>query len=881
LNQSNPVKLSDHSETSNAFAAPVLIVGAGPVGITLAMDLAWRGVRSIVIEARATLPASPRCNTTNARTMEIFRRLGCADAVRAAGLPLDHNTDVVYMTALNGHEIHRFQRPTTEQVMAGTGSGISADWPTPEPQHLISQLYMEPVLRRHAVEHFGVDLRLGFELVSFAQDEEGVCARVRELATGQEQPLRAAFLVGADGSNSVVRRGIGARLEGIGRINDTCSVFMRSRRLTELYREHPGWMYRFLGGVVLVAINGIDEWLLHSSPPAAVAIEDYNPKPAIFAAIGEAFDYEVINLVRWTARALVCNKFHDGRVFLAGDAAHIWIPMGGFGMNAGVGDAVSLGWRLAGALQGWLDRRVLDTHESERILVGARVATQAMRWGAQMRGLLHHHPADYERLQTNESARAALGAQVEKINGSEWQNVGMQLGYSYIDSPLIDDRSGAPPPFTLDHYLETSAPGVRAPHLWLEAGKGPKRKALFDQFGKGFTLLRLGVNPPAGSALIAAAAVRNIPLTVLDLPQPEASQKYQGWPLVLVRPDQHIAWRGRSEPQLRSDSDIGSDSGIGSDGDSDYQSVDALLDRVTGRHTPEPPIPTIAARLLRIDLQHPAGLYQRRGRLLVCDGARQAIRWIDTASDRHGLVFESPNEPSAIAYLPSGRLIFVTRRDAKMRIADEGFAAVYADLAGLTKSGLGALTIDRTGASYICDGDRIIRVDVDRKARVVLDGLGNPAGLVITPDGNTLLIAEPGVDRVAQCRISPDGTLNAPRSYVALPGGSACAGLAIGRNGTLWVCLSSNAANSSDQGGEIRGYNNAARLQSRIELAGGSPTACALSEDEHSLYIVGTTNDGTRIAGVNVDDADVAGTDDPSANGWLAQAKISGHDIAS
>ena len=163
-----------------AIDTPVLIAGGGPVGLACAMDLAWRGIKSIVIEARAQLPASPRCNTTNARTMEIFRRLGCADAVRAAGLPHEHSADVVYMTSFNGHELHRFARPTAAQVIAGTGTGISSDWPTPEPQHFISQLYMEPVLRRHAREHFGIDLRLGVELLDLQQDANGVTANVRD-----------------------------------------------------------------------------------------------------------------------------------------------------------------------------------------------------------------------------------------------------------------------------------------------------------------------------------------------------------------------------------------------------------------------------------------------------------------------------------------------------------------------------------------------------------------------------------------------------------------------------------------------------------------------------------------------------------------------------
>ena len=487
---------------------PILIAGGGPVGITLAMDLAWRGVKSIVLEARQDLPPSPRCNTTNARSMEIFRRLGCADAIRAAGLPAEHSTDVVYMTAMNGDEFARFERPTPLDWRHGTARGIGSDWPTPEPQHFISQRYMEPPLRAHALQHYAIDLRQGTELVSFSQDEGGVTATVRDSATGQQSTIRAAYLVGADGSNSRVRRDIGARLEGIPKIADNVTVFIRARRLSELCAKHPGWMYRFLGGGVVVAIGGDDEWLIHTNVPAGQSLDNFDPEPAMFAAIGERFDYEVLDVARWTARAMVCNKFRQDRVFLAGDAAHLWIPMGGFGMNAGIGDACALGWLLAGVHQGWLDPKALDAYALERTSLGETVALQAVKWGQDMVRLLRLPPERAAQLRNSAGARAAYEPVVRSANSSEWQAVGMMLGFAYLGSPLVAYDDMPAPPFVLDEYRETSSPGVRAPHLWRD---GLARVALHDQFGIGFTLLRIGATPPAGTALVEAAQARSVP----------------------------------------------------------------------------------------------------------------------------------------------------------------------------------------------------------------------------------------------------------------------------------------------------------------------------------------------------------------------------------
>lgn len=653
---------------------PVLIAGAGPVGITLAMDLARLGVDSIVLEARREVPPNPRCNTTNARSMELLRRLGCADAVRSAGLPPDHNTDIVYLTRLThdgqaGPELTRYHRSTTTEVREDRQHDVAANWPTPEPQHYLSQLYLEPVLRRHAVDRFGIDLREGWRLESFEQepsDQPGslpVRAVAVDVESGNRTVIEAQYLVGADGSNSAVRHAIGARLAGIPRIGDTVSTFLRSPQLSEFAAHVPGWMLRFIGNSVLIAIDGADQWLFHIRVPPGADRETFDPQQAMFDAVGRPFDFEVVNQARWTARAMVASRFRDRRVFLAGDAAHLWIPMGGFGMNAGMVDAVSLSWRLAGVLQGWLDERILDTYEIERAPLGAEVASQAAKWGRDLGQFWISDPAAIEALEADEAARAELGRRIREVNLGEFECPGFQLGTFYRDSPIICHDPEAPPPATtLEQYHETSWPGVRLPHVWRSDGA-----SLFDQLRPGFTLLRVGDNPPAADNLILRAAERNIPLVVVELPEAEAVEKYEGFDLVLVRPDQHVAWRSSSDPTVAD--------------------AEHVLDVVTGAailaSTPE---------ILIAEGLEPSAL----GAALL-EALAQPVRSVISADGQMQFSIDASSVTAA------GKI-------RQSRVLADGSIGASRPFAAVTAS---ALAADPAGGVWACsdDGQRVVRID--------------------------------------------------------------------------------------------------------------------------------------------------------------------------
>ena len=538
-------KARDVSETETT---PILIAGAGPVGTTLAMDLARLGVSSVLLERRRAIPPNPRCNTTNARSMELFRRLGCADAVRAAGLPAEFNTDVVYLTSLTGTEITRYERSTPAEIRSGKEHGVGAGWPTPEPQHFLSQIYLEPVLRTHPVERWGVDLRTGWELQAFDQDRTGVTATIVATGTGESRKVHSRYLVGADGAASIVRKAIGSVLQGDPGLSNMCSTFFRSRRLGELAGAVPGWMLRFLGGGILVAIDGDDHWLLHHGVPAKEDPDTWDPEPAMFKAIGEPFDYEVIDRSRWTPRAMVVDKWREGNVLLAGDAAHVWVPMGGFGMNAGIADATALSWRLGAVLDGWGGDALLDSYGTERAPIGESIANQAVSWALHSSLNMADRPGRRELLDADTvegaAARSDLDANLRRDTLSEFDCPGFQLGFIYRESPVVayDDLTPEPEVMLVD-YRATSWPGSRLPHVWLDDGT-----SIYDRLGPGFTLLLVGRGAPDGTTIAAAARIAGAPLETLEVDPGLVGDSWDGVALILVRPDQHIAWRAQEPP---------------------------------------------------------------------------------------------------------------------------------------------------------------------------------------------------------------------------------------------------------------------------------------------------------------------------------------------
>jgi 2-polyprenyl-6-methoxyphenol hydroxylase-like FAD-dependent oxidoreductase len=537
-----PERMPRHIETS------VLIVGGGPVGLTLAMDLAWRGIDVTVAELRRRgEPPSVKCNHVSARSMEIFRRLGVAGKLRDAGLPADYPNDVSYRTTATGLELARIPIPCRAERYTAKG-GPDTWWPTPEPPHRINQIYIEPVLFEHAAAMPRIRLLNRTSIEGHAQDESGVVAVARDLETGEEHRISCAYMIGCDGGRSETRRRIGAKLAGTAEVQRVQSTYIRAPRLLGAMRAEPAWATFSLNprrSGNMYAIDGRETWLIHNYLKAGeYDFEEVDRDACIrqILGVGADFEYEVISKEDWIGRRLVADKFRDRRVFLCGDASHLWVPMAGYGMNAGVADAMNLSWLLAAHLKGWAPSAILDAYEAERLPITEQVSQFAMNHAIALGKQRGEVPANVEDPgPEGDAVRARVGKAAYDLNVAQYCCGGLNFGYFYDASPIIayDDESA--PAYSMYDFTPSTVPGCRTPHLWLRDGC-----SLYDALGPDYTLLRLD---PAAEVrgITAAAARRGVPLAVLDVDADGAAALY-GRKLVLSRPDQHVAWRGDEQP---------------------------------------------------------------------------------------------------------------------------------------------------------------------------------------------------------------------------------------------------------------------------------------------------------------------------------------------
>ena len=533
--------------TTGSTGTRVLIVGAGPVGLTLALDLAARGIAVVVLETRHPgEPPSVKCNHVSSRSMEVFRRLGVAAKLRNAGLPADYPNDCAYRTTTTGIELSRIPIPCRRDRYTASG-GPDTDWPTAEPPHRINQIYMEPVLFGHAAGMDNLTILNRSQFEAFDQRDDGIVATVRNLDSGATCEIRADFLVGCDGARSVVRKAIDASLQGTPVIQRVQSTYIHAPELLGLMGP-PAWMTLSLNprrcGTV-VAIDGREHWLIHNHlnrEDETFESVDRDRSIRAILGVGADFQYEILSEEDWVGRRLVADRFRKGRAFICGDAAHLWMPYAGYGMNAGIADAANLAWLLAAVLQGWADPAILDAYEAERLPITEQVSRFAMNHALAMMSQRGGVPANIEDdTPEGAAARVALGKAAYDLNVQQYCCAGLNFGYYYDRSPLIAYDGETPPPYSMGGFEPSTVPGARAPHLWLADGR-----SLYDAFGPAYTLLR---RDPAIdlTAWLAAAKRANLPLTVIDLDAAASAASYHET-LVLVRPDQHIAWRGFAAP---------------------------------------------------------------------------------------------------------------------------------------------------------------------------------------------------------------------------------------------------------------------------------------------------------------------------------------------
>lgn len=526
----------------------VMVVGSGPVGLTLAMDLAQRGIDVLIVEVRARgEPPSVKCNHVAARSMEIFRRLGVVELVRGAGLPDEYPNDIAYRTTMVGRELTRIRIPNRLERYTATG-GPDTWWPTPEPPHRINQIFLEPILFEYAFDQPRVAIFNRSRFEGFTQNDTNVIATVRELDTGESFSVVSDFLIGCDGGRSGVRRGIGARLQGDAVIQRAQSSYIRAPSLLSMLTSQPAWGNISLNprrSGTVYAIDGCETWLIHNylrddEPDFDSVDRDWSIRSIL--GVGPDFEYEIISNEDWYGRRLVSNSFRDRRVFICGDAAHLWVPYAGYGMNAGIADAANLAWLLAAYLNSWGAAGILDAHEAERLPITEQVSHFAMNHAHAMAKQRRGVPPEIEDdTPEGDAARAAVGEAAYTLNVQQYACAGLNFGYYYDRSPIIAYDGAQHPPYSMGDFTPSTVPGCRTPHVWLKDGR-----SLYDAVGLDYTLLRFDPVTDV-SPIVDAATCRHVPLAVLDVEMDSVEDVYAER-LVLSRPDQHVAWRGNEAP---------------------------------------------------------------------------------------------------------------------------------------------------------------------------------------------------------------------------------------------------------------------------------------------------------------------------------------------
>jgi 2-polyprenyl-6-methoxyphenol hydroxylase-like FAD-dependent oxidoreductase len=527
----------------------VLIAGGGPFGLMLAIELGRRGIRSLLVDPKPGTAFNPQANATQARTMEHFRRLGFAAEVRAQGLPPDHPTDIAYFTRYAGHELARLRLPTAAQAVSQVRS-LTGSWSAAELPHRVSQKFVEAILLRHGRSFDSNDIRYGWRLVDCSEQGDGVDASVQPEGGGPPVAVRAQYLVGADGARSTVRNRLGIAWAGATGVRrdfmggQMFAVYLRAPSFHDVMPHDRAWMYVSVNPqrrAFMASVDGRAEFAFHASLHPHEDGEAWTESDArrVFAqALGRAIPLEVISFGTWTAgHSLVAQSFQRGRVFIGGDAAHLFTPTGGLGYNTAVEDAVNLGWKLASVVRGTAPAKLLDSYQAERQPLAWRNTAYARQFADSV-GLF---PATALLEDDSGAGEAERGRASEYLNAHarlEFNIPGVTFGGRYDDSPVIVRDGTRPPPDHPNVYLPTASPGGRPPHAWLEDGR-----SLFDAFGRDWTLLALGPDAPEVDPFIRSARALGLDLAIVRLPASALRELYSA-PLALIRPDQIVAWRG-------------------------------------------------------------------------------------------------------------------------------------------------------------------------------------------------------------------------------------------------------------------------------------------------------------------------------------------------
>jgi 2-polyprenyl-6-methoxyphenol hydroxylase-like FAD-dependent oxidoreductase len=522
---------------------PVLIVGAGPVGLALAGDLGWRGVECCLVEKTDGAIYQPKMDMVGIRTMEFCRRWGIASWVENSPYPRDYPQDNVWLESLTGYEFGR-------EPMVSKGDEPCPSQ-SPQKRERCPQDMFDPILRRFAGQFSAVEFRYRTELIDLDEGRTGVVATLRDLATGQEEKIVADYLVGTDGAASIVREKLGIPMRGEPVLTYTTNVIFRCRDLPSLHDKGKAYRFIFIGRegtwLTIVAIDGADRWRMSIiGDKSKREIPESEIRALIVRAMGKPFDFEIESIMPWVRRELMAESYGTDRVFLAGDACHLMSPTGGFGMNTGIADAVDLSWKLEATIEGWGGEGLLRSYGIERKPVAERAVKEASGNLGRMLAARKKGPPEiaFQPGPDGDAARKEYGDWYTETMKREWYSTGIHLGFNYYHSPVVYPDNTPTPPDEVSNYIQTARPGHRAPHAWLTDGR-----STLDLFGRGFVLLDFAPAGPAGASFAAEARRRGFPLLVIDLSAEAGIHQLYGANYVLVRPDGHVAWRGNAHPE--------------------------------------------------------------------------------------------------------------------------------------------------------------------------------------------------------------------------------------------------------------------------------------------------------------------------------------------
>jgi 2-polyprenyl-6-methoxyphenol hydroxylase-like FAD-dependent oxidoreductase len=521
---------------------PVLIVGAGPVGLGLSLDLGGRGIDCLVIDHLPDLVGgikiNPRAAAVTPRTMEFCRRWGVADQVRNAGFPDDYELNNLYCTSLDGWLVALNRFPSMRDRVPHPVS--------PETRQRCPQIWFDPILAKGMSQLPGVRLQLHWKLESFEDLGDRVVAKIRDLDHDEIQIVECQFMIACDGSASTVRTQLGIGTDGAGNLGLALNAVVDIPDFMGSHDKGQAERYYFVDGTgvwaVLTVIDARERWrfgLMGTRGDAEVTPADLDA--SIRRALGPNVKYTLIAMAPWQRRESIAKEFRRGRVFLAGDAAHAMAPDLGLGMNTGAAGAFDLGWKLEATIKGWGGRRLLDSYEAERKPAARRNAEASTHTFRHLGATGDDAHLVTEPGPRGDAARKSMGERLMSSLRVGWDTIGLAMGYYYEHSPICI-ADGTPPPVErgFGHYVQSSRPGGRAPHAWLKDGR-----STIDLFGNGYTLMRSAERDVSG--LVAAAAARGVPMTVFDIAEAPIRELYEAG-LVLVRPDGHVAWRSNDVP---------------------------------------------------------------------------------------------------------------------------------------------------------------------------------------------------------------------------------------------------------------------------------------------------------------------------------------------